>query len=103
MVWKWTKRTTNKRVKKMSCGMYNQYKVESDCEGWPIFFSGDRNLLVSQVKEILTECGEMSLSEVYYFGKLKFKWDFGSTWDGIYALVERAVRTVADPVWRLYK
>lgn len=89
----------------MSCGTYGQYSVESDSEGWPTFFSdqGKRERITRQVRDILVEFGPLSLNAIYDIGKAKHGWKICATWDGIYAVVERATRAVAEPVWRVNK
>lgn len=86
----------------MACGTYGQYSVEVDAAGWPTFFEERRRAVITaQVRDILVEFGPLSLNAIYDIGKARHGWKICATWDGIFAVLERAARTVADPVWKL--
>jgi hypothetical protein len=86
----------------MACGTYRQYAVEEGYDGYPKFFTGDKKELEAQVKAILKEHGpSLSLHTIYQIGKSRHNWEFGCMWDGIYAVVERATRSVATMTWTL--
>lgn len=85
----------------MPCGLYGQYKVESDVYGWPKHFTGDRDQLVREVKSILEEHGSLEILSIYAIGQCRFNWRFGALWDAIYAVLERALRDVAKQTWSL--
>lgn len=92
----------------MACGLYQQYPVEADGTGWPTFWDGDRAELCRQVREVFDiyrrdhgVCA-LSLRTIYDYGRGHFGWDFGPLWDGIYAVLERAVRECnGEPCWRI--
>jgi hypothetical protein len=85
------------------CGTYGQFRVESDSYGWPIFFADlhKRELITKKVEEILKTHGPLGLNEIYQILKRETGWNLGATWDGIYAVIERAARSVAEPVWKV--
>jgi hypothetical protein len=85
----------------MPCGLYGQYKVESDQYGWPKHFTGDRYQLVREVRSILEEHGSLEIHAIYTIGHSRFNWKFGALWDAIYATLERALRDVAKQKWSL--
>lgn len=93
----------------MNCGLYGQYAIKPDSTGWPAFYQGDRTLLVKQVEEIFDSWRNLhgsppslTLHQIYDIGRTRYGWNFGCTWDGIYAVVERAVRaTDAVPTWTM--
>lgn len=87
----------------MPCGLHSQYAVESGPAGWPKEFDGDQELLKKQVADILRETGPTSLHRIYVIGDSRHGWrGFGGClWDYTYAVLERATRAVADPVWKL--
>jgi hypothetical protein len=87
----------------MPCGLHDQYAVESGTAGWPAQFDGDKELLKKQVADILRETGPTSLYRIYVIGDSRHGWKGfgGCVNDYIYAVLERATRAVADPVWKL--
>jgi hypothetical protein len=87
----------------MSCGLYGQYPVESDSLGWPTFFSDQegREQITKQIRDILVEFGPLDLRSIYEIGRIRHDWKICVAWDGIFAVIERAARNVAEPVWKL--
>lgn len=87
----------------MPCGLHEQYAVESGPAGWPVAFDGDKDLLKRQVSDILHEIGPASLHRIYVIGDSRHGWSGfgGCVWDYTYAVLERATRAVANPVWQL--
>lgn len=87
----------------MPCGLHDQYAVEAGPAGWPAAFDGDTELLKRQVADILREIGPASLYRIYCVGDHRYGWKGfgGCVTDYTYAVLERATRAVADPVWKL--